>query len=79
MGAGETAKRSAKAVARVAERGVGLPPEFADVAEAFVDSAKALVSKARAWNREALEQLSHALGQIETSLRDGGLKARAAS
>ena len=49
---------------------------FADVAEAFVDSAKALVSKARAWNREALEQLSHALGQIETSLRDGGAKAR---
>ncbi len=56
------------------------PPEersqFADVAEAFVDSARALVGQARIWNREALEQLCHALGQIETSLRDGGAKAR---
>ena len=50
--------------------------QFADVAEAFVDSARALVRKARIWNREALEQLSHAFGQIETSLRDCGTKAR---
>lgn len=50
--------------------------QFASVAETFVDSAKAVVRKARIWNREALEQLSHALGQIETSLRDGGAKAR---
>lgn len=50
--------------------------QFASVAETFVDSAKAVVRKARIWNREALGQLSHALGQIETSLRDGGAKAR---
>jgi hypothetical protein len=47
------------------------------VVEAFVDSARALVRKARIWNREALDRLSRALGQIETSLRDGGARARA--
>jgi ParB-like chromosome segregation protein Spo0J len=46
------------------------------IAETFVDSARALVRKARAWNREALEHLSHVLGQIEASLRDGGARAR---
>jgi hypothetical protein len=34
VGTGETAKRSAEAVARLTERGIGLPPAFADVAEA---------------------------------------------
>ena len=53
--------------------------QFAEAEEAFLDSARTLVRKARDWNRDALEQLFHALGQIETSLRDGGLKARAAS
>jgi len=52
---------------------------FADAAEAFLDSARALVRKARIWNRDALEQLLLALGQIETALLDGGAKARAAS
>lgn len=46
------------------------------VTESFVDGAKALVRKARTWDREALEQLVRALGQIETSLRDGGATAR---
>ena len=46
------------------------------IAETFVDSARALVRKARAWDREALEHLSHILGQIEASLRDGGARAR---
>jgi hypothetical protein len=52
---------------------------FASVAATFADSARALVRKARTWNREALEQLSRILGQIETSLRDGGAKAREGS
>jgi hypothetical protein len=34
VGTGETAKRSAEAVARLAERGIGPPRKFADVAEA---------------------------------------------
>lgn len=49
---------------------------FASVAETFVDSAKAVVRRARTWNREALEQLSHALRQIESGLRDGAARAR---
>jgi ParB-like chromosome segregation protein Spo0J len=53
------------------------PSPFTSVADAFVDSARALVRKARTWNREALDGLARALGQIETSLRDGGARARA--
>jgi hypothetical protein len=34
LGAGETATRSAEAAARLAERGIGLPPKLADVAQA---------------------------------------------
>jgi ParB-like chromosome segregation protein Spo0J len=49
---------------------------FASVAQTFADSARALVRKARPWDREALEQLSRVLGQIETALRDSGAKAR---
>jgi hypothetical protein len=40
-----------------------------------VDSARDLVRKARSWNREALEQLAGALGQIETSFRDAAARA----
>lgn len=46
------------------------------VAENFVDSARVLVRKARIWDREGLEQLVHALQQIETNLRDAGATAR---
>jgi ParB-like chromosome segregation protein Spo0J len=53
------------------------PSPFTPLAEAFIDSARALVRKAHTWNREALDRLSRALGQIETSLRDGGARARA--
>jgi ParB-like chromosome segregation protein Spo0J len=52
---------------------------FASVAETFADSARALVRKARTWDRgdrEALEQLTRVLGQIETGFRDGGTRAR---
>lgn len=45
------------------------------IAENFVDAARGLVRRARVWNREALEQLVHALRQIEASLRDAGAKA----
>jgi len=49
---------------------------FASVAETFADSARVLVRKARTWHREALENLSRVLGQIEKSFRDSGAKAR---
>ena len=49
--------------------------QFARVTVAFVDSARDLVRKARSWNREALEQLAGALGQIETSFRDAAARA----
>lgn len=52
---------------------------FSSMAETFADSARALVRKARTWDREALEQLSRVLGRIETSLRDGGARAREGS
>ena len=64
----------------------GLPPApppgaetrsaFASVSETLAGSARALVRKARTWDRETLEHLSRVLGQIETSLRDGGARAR---
>ena len=46
------------------------------LAETFADSARVLVRKARTWHREALENLSRVLGQIENSFRDSGAKAR---
>lgn len=49
---------------------------LASMIETFADSARSLVRKARTWDRGALVQLSHVLGQIETSLRDGGARAR---
>ena len=49
---------------------------LASMVETFSDSARALVRKARTWDREALVQLSHVLGQIETSLQDGAARAR---
>src|SRR3954447_417317 len=39
LGTADTAQRSADAVARLAERGVGLPPKFADVAQARAGGA----------------------------------------
>jgi hypothetical protein len=39
LGTSDTAKRSADAVARLGERGVGLPPKFADVAQARAGGA----------------------------------------
>ncbi len=53
------------------------PSPFMSIADAFVASARALVRKARTWDREALDRLSRALGQVETSLRDGGARAHA--
>ena len=39
LGTGDTARRSADAVAQLAERGVGRPPKFADVAQARAGGA----------------------------------------
>jgi ParB-like chromosome segregation protein Spo0J len=49
---------------------------FAATADAFLESARATVRTARVWSRQSLEQLSRALGEIETSLRDGAAKAQ---
>jgi ParB-like chromosome segregation protein Spo0J len=49
---------------------------FAVTADVFLESARATVSTARVWSRQSLEQLSRALGEIESSLRDGAAKAQ---
>jgi len=55
---------------------VGLGHRGLSLAETLAGSARALVRKARTWDRDTLEHLSRVLGQIETSLRDGGARAR---
>jgi ParB-like chromosome segregation protein Spo0J len=49
---------------------------FAATADVFLESARATVRTARVWSHQSLEQLSRALGEIESSLRDGAAKAQ---
>ncbi len=78
-GAGVTDTVTPAASVPASAPSAGERSQFADATEAFLESARALVRKARIWNRDALERLSLALGQVETGLRDGGAKARGAS
>jgi hypothetical protein len=78
LAGGETAKRAADAVARLSEAGIGLPREFADVAEARAGAAWRTSAGGHAGEFAFFVDFEHPLGNrhafaLFVEPRDGGV------